>query len=87
MNNENKATSPERNDPWIFDGTQATARERAKMLRTVARAPRDDDSTTIERGADLIDALLDVIENAPHQFDCSTQTHAGGCDCWKADAL
>lgn len=33
------------------------------------------------------DRLRAVIVNAPHQLDCSTQTHASVCDCWKADVL
>jgi hypothetical protein len=35
--------------------------------------------------AEDVHRLRTVIEDAPHQMDCSTQTHAGDCDCWKAD--
>lgn len=41
----------------------------------------------LRAAADEVDRLRAVIENAPHQLDCSSETHAGHCDCWKADAL
>lgn len=41
----------------------------------------------LDTAADDLDRLHAVIDNAPHQSDCSMQTHAGDCDCWKADAL
>jgi hypothetical protein len=58
------------------------------------RAARDsliDDINSLRTDRDFmvqkITQLRAVIDNAPHQLDCSMQTHAGGCDCWKAQVL
>lgn len=44
-------------------------------------------AATFRDAAAEIERLRSVISTAPHQLDCSTQTHAGDCDCWKADPI
>lgn len=68
--------------------------EAADANQSHLRAARDsliDDINSLRTDRDFmlqkITQLRAVIENSPHQLDCSMQTHGAGCDCWKAQVL
>lgn len=71
---------------WLYDESQ----DDRSQLASAAADEMDRLRAAVHAGEYLASSnnhLWKVIEDAPHQLDCSMQTHGGACDCWKAQVL